>query len=105
MQISATAQRKLNDMISRLPSQAVGFCITGVLGTCRGSTPVLEPVEVEGQSADIVEIMCEPVRLFVIPEYAEILKSAELDYDASFMGRGLVMTWEHQEACPCHWQM
>lgn len=99
MKISQRAEKKLSEMLSRLGGDTTGFLISGFMGTCRGSTPILEPVQ-GGNTGDVL-VQQEPLQLYVSAEYVDFLATANLDYDPSFMGRGLFMTWEHQRGCPC----
>lgn len=99
LKVTNNATKKLREMLSRLGDDVAAYRITGFMGTCRGSTPVLDPVN-EPVKGD-VKVLDEPVAMYVIREYADLMESATLDYDGSFMGKGLMMTWEHQEGCPC----
>jgi Fe-S cluster assembly iron-binding protein IscA len=97
MKLSKTAKMKLVDL---LPEGMTGFSVTGFVGTCRGSTPVLKPAH-ESQSGQ-VPLECEGVTFFVNPEIAADFRDCAIDYDRSFFGKGLTVTWPHRAGCACH---
>jgi len=74
--------------------------LEGVIGTCRGSTPVLRPVDAAAEGD--AEVQCEGLVLYIPEEHAHLVDSAVLDWETSFMGRGLSLTWPHSDACHCH---
>jgi Fe-S cluster assembly iron-binding protein IscA len=97
MNITETAKKRLTDL---LPKEAAGFSVTGFVGTCRGSTPVLDPAQTAqaGQEA----LTCEGLTFFVNPDIAGDFHECSIDYDGSFMGKGLIVTWPHRNGCACH---
>jgi len=97
MKFSETAKTKLAGL---LPDGAAGFSVTGFVGTCRGSTPVLNPAQkaLAGQ----VTLECEGITFFVNPEIAVDFRDCAIDYDRSFLGKGLTVTWPHRAGCACH---
>ncbi|MGE4488977.1 MAG: hypothetical protein AB7E95_05485 [Kiritimatiellales bacterium] len=97
MILSATAEKRLNDL---LPAEAKGFAVTGFVGTCRGSTPVLQPAD-EAQPGQ--ETMTGGnLTFFVNPDIADDFRECSMDYDGSFLGKGLTATWPHRLGCNCH---
>jgi Fe-S cluster assembly iron-binding protein IscA len=97
MNLSATAKTRLTAL---LPAEATGFSIEGFVGTCRGSTPVMNPVCVSAPGQETVK--CEGLTFFVNPELAADFRECSLDYDGSFFGKGLTATWPHRLGCNCH---
>jgi Fe-S cluster assembly iron-binding protein IscA len=97
MNISATAKKRITEL---LPAGSAGFSVTGFVGTCRGSTPVLHPAK-ETQPGQKT-ILCEGLTFFVNPELADDFRECLIDYDGSFLGKGLTVIWPHREGCACH---
>jgi len=97
MNLSEASKKKLSDL---LPKGVAGFSVTGVVGTCRGSTPVLQPAQ--AALADQVTLACEGITFFVNPEIAADFRDCSIDYDRSFLGKGLTVTWPHRAGCACH---
>lgn len=97
MKLSGTAKVKLTAL---LPKGAAGFSVTGFVGTCRGSTPVFHPAQ--EAKGDQVRFVCENITFFVNPEIAAEFRDCEIDYDRSFFGKGLIVTWPHRTGCACH---
>lgn len=97
MNLSVTAQKRLREL---LPAEASGFAIEGFVGTCRGSTPVMKPAETA--AAGQITLSCEGLTFFVNPELAADFSECFLDYDGSFLGKGLTATWPHRPGCNCH---
>ena len=97
MNLTEAAEKRLKKL---LPKGASGFSVTGFIGTCRGSTPILKPVQ--QAKPDQETIKCEGLTFFVNPEIAERFSTCTLDYDRSFFGKGLTATWPQCEECNCH---
>jgi len=97
MNLSETAKKRLAHL---LPADATGFLIEGFVGTCRGSTPCLQPAQ--HAQAGQETIVCEGLTFFVNPEIAANVRDCSLDYDAAFFGKGLTATWPHRTGCACH---
>lgn len=97
MNISETAKTRLTDL---LPENAAGFSVTGFLGTCRGSTPVLSPALAAQAGQKCLQY--KDLTFFVNPELADDFRDCQIDYDGSFLGKGLTVTWPHREGCACH---
>ncbi len=97
MKISDTAKKKLAEI---LPKDTVGFSVTGFVGTCRGSTPVIIPADAAQAGQKTVE--CEGLLFFVAPEIADDFSACLIDYDGAFFGKGLTATWPHRPGCNCH---
>jgi Fe-S cluster assembly iron-binding protein IscA len=97
MTLTDTAKQKLVDL---LPGGAAGFSVTGFVGTCRGSTPVLNPAQKAGNGQ--VTLECEGITFFVNPEIAADFRDCAIDYDRSFLGKGLTVIWPHRAGCACH---
>jgi len=97
MNISENARNKLSLL---LPEGATGFSVTGFVGTCRGSTPVINPA----QKAQVGQetIRCEGLTFFVDPETVADFCDCTIDYDPSFFGKGLTATWPHRAGCACN---
>lgn len=96
MTITETASKRLAKL---LPKTARGFRIEGWVGTCRGSTPVLKPASEPRE--DEVELTQDSIVFFAKRTQADILQTATLDYESGFLGRGLRMTWPHNDKCAC----
>ena len=97
MNLSETAEKRLAKL---LPQDAAGFSIEGFVGTCRGSTPILKPVEKARSDQEILEQ--NGLTFYLNPEIAERFRTCSLDYDRSFFGKGLTATWTQCEECACH---
>jgi Fe-S cluster assembly iron-binding protein IscA len=97
MNLNQAAKQRLTDL---LPEEAKGFSVTGFLGTCRGSTPVLHPVQ-EAQAGQET-MACEEITFFVNEDLAADFRECAIDYDRSLFGKGLTVTWPHREGCACH---
>lgn len=97
MNLSEEAKRRLTAL---LPNDASGFSITGFVGTCRGSTPVMKPAQeaLSGQET----IASGSLTFFVNPDIAADFRDCAIDYDGSFLGKGLIVTWPHRPGCACH---
>ncbi len=87
-----------NRLIRLLPAGCKGFRYEGHIGTCRGSTPILKPVQEIATDEEIVE--ASGISFFTKKEHFERLCSCAIDYDPSFFGKGLNMTW-HRDGCVC----
>jgi len=97
MKLTTAAENRLKHL---LPRDAGGFSVTGYLGTCRGSTPILKPA---GEPEDGQEtLQTKGIRFFVNPEIADEFRDCEMDYDPSLFGKGLTATWPHRSGCACH---
>jgi len=97
MNLSEASKKKLSDL---LPKGVAGFSVTGFVGTCRGSTPVIQPARQAQAGQETID--CEGITFFVNPEIAEDLRDCSIDYDRSFLGKGLTVTWPHRAGCACH---
>lgn len=97
MIISETAKKRLAGL---LPENTAGFSVTGFVGTCRGSTPVLNPAQKAQDSQ--ATLQCKELTFFVNPELADDFRECLIDYDGSFLGKGLTVTWPHRAGCACH---
>lgn len=102
MTITPSAQEKLLRMRKQVGGEAVALRIEGIVGTCRGSTPILKPVTEPAPGDTPVEV--PGIKLLLASDYAELLADATLDYDGSLMGRGLTLTWPHRDGCQCQCQ-
>jgi Fe-S cluster assembly iron-binding protein IscA len=96
MKISGTAEKRLKKLLKK----AAGFSVSGFMGTCRGSTPVLKPVE--GPADNQETMTAGDITFFVNEEIAAEFRDSVLDYDPSFFGKGLTATWPHRSGCACH---
>lgn len=99
MHITQAAQQKLQKLRHDLGNPAY-LRIEGYLGSCRGSKPVLTPASEPAETDTVIET--DGLVFCLIEEYAELLLSATMDCDDSFLGKGLTLTWPHQDNCPCH---
>ena len=97
MNISETAEKRLKKLLSK---EAAGFSVTGFVGTCRGSTPCINPAQQAQPGQQTLE--CAGLTFFVNPEIAERFSTCNLDYDRSFFGKGLTASWPQCEECNCH---
>ena len=97
LQISEAAIKRLNKL---LPSHAVGFSVTDILGTCRGSTPAINPARypVDNQRT----LHCAGLTFFVNADLADRFSCCTLDDDRSFFGKGLTARWPQNPGCNCH---
>ena len=97
MKLTTAAKKRLKAL---LPQDAEGFSVTGYMGTCRGSTPVLNPA---GRPADGQEtIETDGLLFFVDSEIADLFSDCEMDYDPSLFGKGLTAVWPHRDGCACN---
>ncbi|MFC1467264.1 hypothetical protein ACFLQY_01025 [Verrucomicrobiota bacterium] len=97
MTLSDAARERLTGL---LPAGSVGFEVQGYLGTCSGSTPVLRPVGQTPSGEEIIQ--AGGLLFFVKPDMADLIRDCTFDYDPSFFGKGLTMTWTHRNGCACH---
>jgi Fe-S cluster assembly iron-binding protein IscA len=97
MTLSDAARKRL---LKLLPKESVGFEVQGYVGTCRGSTPVLKPVF--HPPLHLEHITTSGLEFFVSADIAEFIRDCDIDYDPSFLGKGLTMTRSHQNGCACH---
>jgi Fe-S cluster assembly iron-binding protein IscA len=97
MKLTTAAKNRLKHL---LPREADGFSVTGYMGTCRGSTPILKPADgpVDGQET----MLADGIRFFVNPDIAEEFRDCEMDHDPSLFGKGLTATWPHRSGCACN---
>ena len=96
MNLTETAEKRL---VKLLPKEAVGFSVEGYIGTCRGSTPVLKPAQ--QANTDQETLTQSGLTFFVNREIAERFNTCDLDYDRSFLGKGLTATWPQCNECNC----
>jgi Fe-S cluster assembly iron-binding protein IscA len=97
MELTNKAAKRLAHLLT---PGAAGFSVVDFVGTCRGSTPVIQPVQ--GGTDDQVTITDNGITFFVKAELAEDFRECTLDYDPSFFGKGLTATWPHRSGCNCH---
>jgi len=97
MNLSITAEKRLKKLLSK---GAAGFSVTGFVGTCRGSTPCIQPADRAQPGQQTIE--CGGLTFFVNEEIAERFGTCHLDYDRSFFGKGLTATWTQCDECACH---
>lgn len=96
MELTDKARQRL---IRLLPKGRRGFRFEGYVGTCRGSAPIIKPADAPGEDEQLYEV--EGISFFTNAENLELLVDSHLDYDPTFFGRGLTMTWPHREGCAC----
>jgi len=96
MNLSETAEKRLSKL---LPREAAGFSVEGFIGTCRGSTPVLKPAQKAHSDQETLQI--QGLTFYLNPETADRFRSCSLDYDRSFLGKGLTATWPQCDECAC----
>ncbi len=99
MIITRAAQERLSVLANRSKPPITGFRLRDYIGSCRGSTPLLKPAR-HGAEGDR-EVKCGAVSLFIPEQFHVIAEGATLDYDGSFLGPGLFLTWAHREGCEC----
>jgi len=100
MQISATARQRLLHLRRQAGAACIGFRCRGFIGTCRGSTPILEPIE---QASPDEQCQNEGDFILLFPaEHQATAALANLDYEGGLLGRGLYVTWPHHDNCHCH---
>lgn len=96
MNLSKPAENRLKAL---LPAETTGFSVTGYLGTCRGSTPVLTPAN--EPTAKQETMIGGDITFFVNENIADEFRDCELNYDPSLFGKGLTATWPHRTGCAC----
>jgi Fe-S cluster assembly iron-binding protein IscA len=96
MNLSHKAEARLKQL---LPQGTAGFSVTGYLGTCRGSTPIMKPADnpADGQET----LTAGGITFFVNAEIANEFSDSTLDYDPSLFGKGLTASWPHRAGCAC----
>ena len=96
MRLTPAAEQRLKTL---LPQEATGYSVLGYVGTCRGSTPILEPAQsaAPGQQT----ITDAGVTFFVNEDIADVFRDCEMNYDPSLFGKGLHAVWPHREGCAC----
>ncbi|MBL7012035.1 MAG: hypothetical protein ISR85_03795 [Kiritimatiellales bacterium] len=97
MNLTTAAKKRLQHL---LPQEAAGLSVTGYLGTCRGSTPIMNPAA--GPAAGQETITCGEISFFVNPDIADEFRDCKMDYDPSLFGKGLTATWPHRAGCACN---
>jgi Fe-S cluster assembly iron-binding protein IscA len=96
MKLTPSAEKRLKKL---LPDNASGFSVTGYVGTCRGSTPNLQPAN--DPNPDQQTITGGGLTFFVNNDIAKQFSECEMDYDPSFLGKGLCATWPQCDGCTC----
>jgi Fe-S cluster assembly iron-binding protein IscA len=99
VQISETAASRLAQLSEGLISATGGLRFEGYIGTCRGSAPVLKPVDGPEEGDRLFEV--KGIRFYVPAENEEVFETATMDVERSFMGRGLFLSWPHRAGCDC----
>ncbi len=97
MKLTTAAKKRLKDL---LPRDAEGFSVTGYMGTCRGSTPVLSPAVRPAGEQQTIET--DGLLFFVNSDISDLFRDCEMDYDPSLFGKGLTATWPHRDGCACN---
>ncbi|NOY81789.1 MAG: hypothetical protein GXP31_12405 [Kiritimatiellaeota bacterium] len=99
MQLSSAARDRLRGLLEAAGNGTRGFRVRSLLGTCSGSTPLIAPAAGPQVGETVVE--AGGICFFVPGQYVQLLESATLDFDRSFLGRGLTLTWPHRPGCAC----
>ena len=99
MKITNAAQIKLASIVDNLKPGYTGLRFNGFAGSCRGSVPVLKPVK-EPRKGEQVETFGK-ITLYIPEKYLEVTNRATMDYDPTFMGMGLHLSWPHVQGCRC----
>lgn len=97
MKLTPASENRLREL---LPAEAKGFSVTGYMGTCRGSTPMLSPANEPKPNQETIE--CAGLVFYVNEEIAELFRDCEMDYDPSLFGKGLTAVWPHRDGCACN---
>ncbi len=97
MKMTNAAEKRLKHL---LPQEASGFSVVGYLGTCRGSTPIINPVQGPADGQETMENA--GILFFVNPDISDRFRDCEMDYDPSLFGKGLTATWPHRDGCACN---
>ena len=97
MNLSRTAKKRLEAL---LPRDASGFAVEGFMGTCRGSTPVMHPARQAEEEQET--LVADGITFFLNADIAERFTRCNLDYDRSFLGKGLTASWPQCDQCACH---
>lgn len=97
MKLTPAAQKRLKKL---LPPNAAGFSVTGFVGTCRGSTPSIQPANAPESDQQIIQ--GGGITFFVNNDIADHVSRCEMDYDPSLFGKGLTATWPHRDGCACN---
>lgn len=100
MTVTEKAQKRLRKLSKRSDAGANGFRIESYVGTCRGSSPVIKPVE-KATEQDLVIEFDDSLFVAVAEDCRQTLENAELDFQGGFLGRGLTLTWPHSDGCHC----
>ena len=99
MTLTESARHRLQRLLQAADTEAQGFRVEGMVGTCRGSTPILKPAAAPGAEENVVA--ADGIRFFVPEAHLDTWRSATIEYDSSLLGKGLTMTWPHREGCAC----
>ncbi len=99
MEITPEAAAALRKLVGRLEQPNAGLRFAGSLGTCRGSAPILQPAP--APLANETEVVVAGIRFFVPDSQRQRFALAKLDRDGSLLGKGLTLTWPHQDGCAC----
>jgi len=100
MIITASARDRLEQLLQAAPAGSIGFRMRDVIGSCRGSVPLLEPVAQAGVGDEV--IMAGKCRLFIPHDLIGTNAEAVLDYDAALFGMGLNLSRDHCDNCQCN---
>lgn len=99
MIVTEKAGKRLKHLLKRHPGAPKGLRYKGKIGTCKGSSPVFKPAEAPDENEESVN--SDGLVFFVKKGDLELFDSATIDYDNSFLGKGLTMTWPHCPECHC----
>jgi len=98
MTITEAAQQRLHRLCCRKGATG-GLRVRGLIGSCRGSAPQLRPAT--GPEPGDTTVRAGDVTLYLDAQLAATLDNATLDYDGTFMGKGLTVSWPHRQGCAC----
>lgn len=98
MELTDAAEKRL---LKLMPKGCRAFEFKGAMGTCRGSTPILQPLKSDG-AENLQRIDAGKITFYAAEDELERLQSSHLDYDGTpLFGKGLTMTWPHRNGCAC----
>ncbi|MCK5801871.1 MAG: hypothetical protein KAI66_03515 [Lentisphaeria bacterium] len=99
MTLTESARQHLERMLERSGTGVRGFRLEGVLGSCHVSVPLLKPAA--GPVGGEMQVTTAGIDFYVPKHLRSMSEEATLDYDHTFLQRGLKIRWPHGLAgCP-----
>ena len=97
MELTAAAEKRLRELSAK--TDAGNLRLEGLIGTCRGSAPVLKPAS--GPKPGDAVFEAGGIKIFIAPDCIARMSQATIDYDSSLFGKGLTVQWPHHAGCSC----